>query len=59
MAESFNAGKLIGCVMEDFHKAFDLVDHQILLKNYSLINVVILVYLGLDRIYLTELSALL
>ena len=31
--KAFNAGKLIGCVMVDFRKAFDLVDHQILLKK--------------------------
>ena len=53
------AGKLIGCAMVDFRKEFDLVDHQILLKKYSLINVLMLVFPGLDRIYLTELSALL
>ena len=58
--KALNAGKLIGCAMVDFRKAFDLVDHQILLKkNYSLINVMMLVYHGLDRIYLTEVSALL
>ena len=57
--KALNAGKLIGCVMVDFRKAFDLVDHQILLKNYSLIHVMMLIYRSLDRIYLTELSALL
>ena len=31
--KALNAGKLIGCVMVDFRKAFDLVDHQILLKK--------------------------
>ena len=31
--KAFNAGKLIGCVMVDFRKVFDLVDHQILLKQ--------------------------
>ena len=58
--KALNAGKLIGCVMVDFRKAFDLVDHQIIFKkNYSLINVIILVYPGLACIYLTERSALL
>ena len=33
MAKSFKRCKLIGCLMVDFRKAFDLVDHQILLKN--------------------------
>ena len=34
--KALNAGKLhfvIGCVMVDFRKAFDLIDHQILLKK--------------------------
>ena len=31
--KALNAGKLIGCVMVDFRKALDLVDHQILLKK--------------------------
>ena len=31
--KALNAGKLIGCVIVDFRKAFDLVDHQILLKK--------------------------
>ena len=28
-----NVGKLIGCVLVDFRKAFDLVDHKILLRK--------------------------
>ena len=31
--EAINSGKLIGCVLVDFRKAFDLVDHKILLKK--------------------------
>ena len=31
--KALNSGKLVGCVMVDFRKAFDLVDHQILLKK--------------------------
>ena len=31
--KALNAVKIIGCVMVDFRKAFDLVDHQILLKK--------------------------
>ena len=31
--KALNAGKLIGTVMVDFRKAFDLVDHQILLRK--------------------------
>ena len=33
--KALNAGKLVGCVMVDFRKAFDLVDHQILLKKIT------------------------
>ena len=33
--KALNAGKLIGCVMVDFRNAFDLVDHQILLKKFK------------------------
>ena len=33
--KALNPGKLVGCVMVDFRKAFDLVDHKILLKNYA------------------------
>ena len=39
--ESINQGSLIGAVMVDFKKAFDLVDHAILLeklKHYKLTN---------------------
>ena len=31
--KALTAGKLVGCVMVDFRKAFDLDDHQILLKK--------------------------
>ena len=31
--KALNSGKLVGCVMVDFRKAFDRVDHQILLKK--------------------------
>ena len=31
--KALNAGKLVGTVMVDFRKAFDLVAHQILLKK--------------------------
>ena len=31
--EAINEGKLVGCAMIDFRKAFDLVDHQLLLKK--------------------------
>ena len=31
--KAINEGKIIGCVLVDFRKAFDLVDHQILLKK--------------------------
>ena len=31
--KAVNAGKLIGCVLVDFRKAFDLVDHKLLLNK--------------------------
>ena len=31
--KAINEGKIIGCVLVDFRKAFDLVDHHILLKK--------------------------
>ena len=31
--KAVNDGKLTGCVMVDFRKAFDLVDHKILLNK--------------------------
>ena len=31
--EAINEGKLVGCAMIGFRKAFDLVDHQLLLKK--------------------------
>ena len=31
--KAVNAGKLIGCVLVDFRKAFDLVDHKVLLNK--------------------------
>ena len=34
--KAVNEGKLVGCVMVDFRKAFDLVDHDILLKKLKL-----------------------
>ena len=38
--KAINDGKLIGSVLVDFRKAFDLVDHKILLKNCSVTSVV-------------------
>ena len=35
---ALNNGKLVGCIMGDFRKAFDLVDHQLLIKNYIVTN---------------------
>ena len=31
--KAINEGNVVGCVIVDFRKAFDLVDHQILLKK--------------------------
>ena len=34
--KTLNDGKFVGCLMIDFRKAFDLVDHDILLKKLRL-----------------------
>ena len=31
--KAINEGKLVGCAMIDFRKAFDLVDHELLLRK--------------------------
>ena len=31
--KAINEGKIVGCVLVDFRKAFDLVDHRIFLKK--------------------------
>ena len=36
--KAINEGKLVGCAMIDFRKAFDLIDHKLLLKNYVFIS---------------------
>ena len=48
--KAINEGKIIGCVLVDFRKAFDLVDHHILLKKYNVINAMNHVYRGLTLI---------
>ena len=40
--KALNEGKLIGTIMVDFKKAFDLVDHNLLLKNWNIISAVII-----------------
>ena len=37
--KAINEGKLVGCAMIDFRKAFDLVDHQFLLKKTTYLSV--------------------
>ena len=37
--KAVNVGKLIGCVLVDFRKAFDLVDHKVLLKKNGILQV--------------------
>ena len=32
---AINDGKMVGCVMVDFRKAFDLVNHRLLLQKLS------------------------
>ena len=34
--KAINEGKFVGCVMIDFRKAFDLVDHAVLLKKLEI-----------------------
>lgn len=34
--KAINDGKLVGCIMLDFRKAFDLVDHKLLLRKLAL-----------------------
>ena len=34
--KAINDGNFVGCIMVDFRKAFDLVDHNILLKKLRL-----------------------
>ena len=31
--QAFNDGNIVGCVLVDFRKAFDLVDHKLLLQK--------------------------
>ena len=34
--KAINEGKLVGCAMIDFRKAFDLVDHKLLLNKLDI-----------------------
>ena len=52
--KAINEGKFVGCVMIDFRKAFDLVDHAVLLKKLEIKNVGKVLYLGLNHTYLRE-----
>ena len=51
--KAINDGKFVGCLMVDFRKAFDLVDHSLLLQKLNSINVMKIVYHGLIHIYRT------
>ena len=31
--QAINDGKIVGCILVDFWKAFDLVDHELLLQK--------------------------
>ena len=57
--KAVNDGKLTGCVMVDFRKAFDLVDHKILLNKLKCYKWDEIVYHGLNHTYLIELNAFL
>ena len=46
--KAIHDGKFVWCLMVDFRKAFDLVDHGILLQKLKSINVMKVVYHGLE-----------
>ena len=48
-----DSGKIIGSVLLDLRKAFDLVDHEILLHKLSLYRFSTIQYNSLDLIYQT------
>ena len=52
--KAINEGKFVGCVMIDFQKAFDFVDHAVLLKKLAIYNVGKVLYLGLNHTYLRK-----
>ena len=45
--KALNEGKIVGTVMVDFRKAFDLVDHSLLLKKLAIRVVLMLFYMVL------------
>ena len=46
-------GDIVGALFIDFRKAFDLVDHSILLKNFLIINSNILLLIFLPHTFKT------
>ena len=55
--KAINEGKLVGCAMIDFRKAFDLVDHELLVRKlriYKFGESNYLICLGLNHILTTE-----
>ena len=49
-AECIDSGDMAGALFLDFRKAFDLVDHTILMKNFPFTNLVHQPYSGLTLI---------
>ena len=49
--KAINESKFVGCVMIDFQKAFNLVDHAVLLWKLKYINVGKVLYLGLNHTF--------
>ena len=49
-----NEGNVVCCVIVDFRKAFDLVDHEILLRKLQSYKCNDCVYLGFNLTYVTE-----
>ena len=42
LLKAINEGKIVSTIMVDFSKAFDLVDHNLLLQNFYFTNVILI-----------------
>ena len=45
-----NNGNIVGCVLVDFRKAFNLVDHKLLLQKINIIKSINQLFCGSNRI---------
>ena len=52
--EGFESGKYMGWILIDLSKAFDTVDHEILLKKMGCTGFSVKEFHGLNRIYWEE-----